>query len=259
MGKKLEYPPNDDKFEEFTLQRATPYTTTDGKPYWEVLTTESSGLIFPTAEGLDPKPGSIMRLYGRGLGYPVRGVFVDGVKSYYRTQEEDDQYREDERRKQDEREEAKHMLRGRADDDYKLAKLPSVFQERIRAFRARNPKFFHFEGYELFTCEQAVKIAGMEYFAAARNSGDRQQISDALKAFMDLPWEQQHAAGLDGGHSGNTFGVACTLAYLYMTQPELIPKAHGAMCALAGCEDYGCWASTAEAQAEREKAEQHDH
>lgn len=42
------------------------------------------------------------------------------------------------------------------------------------------------------------------------------------------------------GHSGNTFGMACRLAYLYLTEPENVIKLHGALAPLVGSKEYGC-------------------
>jgi hypothetical protein len=36
---------------------------------------------------------------------------------------------------------------------------------------------------------------------------------------------------------------AVALARFAMQSPELVPAAHGALCPLVGCKDYGCWAA----------------
>jgi hypothetical protein len=40
--------------------------------------------------GFEPKIGQIARYYGRGIGYPVRGVTINGRVCYYRTPEEEE-------------------------------------------------------------------------------------------------------------------------------------------------------------------------
>ena len=52
--------------------------------------------------------------------------------------------------------------------------------------------------------------------------------------------KQKMIVPIDDGHSGNTFGCAVMLAILYVTSPEYIIKAHGALAPLVGCEAYGC-------------------
>src|SRR5947207_3276662 len=38
---------------------------------------------------IEPKVGQIARQYGKGIGARVRGLFIDGVKVWYRTEAED--------------------------------------------------------------------------------------------------------------------------------------------------------------------------
>ena len=40
---------------------------------------------------IKPKVGMVARYYGKGFGFSVRGLFVDGVEFWYRTKEEEDQ------------------------------------------------------------------------------------------------------------------------------------------------------------------------
>lgn len=66
------------------------------------------------------------------------------------------------------------------------------------------------------------------------------QRADKVTEYRDLPWEEQAKAGIDPGHSGNTFGFACHLARLWIIGPEAVVTEHGAMVPLVGCKDYGC-------------------
>ncbi len=62
---------------------------------------------------------------------------------------------------------------------------------------------------------------------------------------MTLPKQKERVPDLAyDEHSGNTFGVACKLAHCYAAEPDLVPKMHGALCPLVGCESYGCWSTT---------------
>lgn len=52
---------------------------------WSVTDSEGWSLFVPEAPGVEPKVGSAMRTYGRGIGSTVRGIFIDGVVARYET------------------------------------------------------------------------------------------------------------------------------------------------------------------------------
>jgi hypothetical protein len=118
-----------------------------------------------------------------------------------------------------------------------VAALPPEFQARIARFWRNNPSFSENLPYELFCCQEAVKIAA------------RCKTAGGIRIFHDLPCEKQREAvpELSGEHSGNTFGAACLLAQCYLEHPELVDKMHGALCPLVGCKDYGCYSTEARA------------
>lgn len=61
------YPANDDQFEETTINKV-----------------EKSG------DGLtEPKEGMTARFYGKGIGFNVRGLFLNGNEVFYRTEEQE--------------------------------------------------------------------------------------------------------------------------------------------------------------------------
>lgn len=182
-----------------------------------------------------PKAGDLMRQWGRGFGSPVRGMaFWDGHRwrvAFYRTEQEERDHWAREQVMREAKQIADFEATGRAKLDAQYAALPAVFQRRLDKFRANNPEFrWKYEGYEMFTCEQAVVIA------------DALKAPDAIRAWRALPYEEQRAAvpGLADGHSGNTFGAACALAHWYLTQPENVVAMHGALAPLVGSEEYGC-------------------
>jgi len=200
--------------------------------YWEIKM--DNGVSFGLAKSYDvtPKPGDSLRMYpGGGLGTTIRGVALNGVPVYYRTAEEQAVRHKQQVAQQHEEERASYIA-NRAKYEAQLQALPGPFQERIIGFRNANPEFWEFEPYELFACTEAVKIAA-------------KIPADKIQAFYKLRFEVQkkRVPDLDDGHSGGTFGAACTLARIYLTHPELLSKAHGAMCPLIGCKDYGCAAS----------------
>ena len=114
------------------------------------------------------------------------------------------------------------------DQDERYNKLPIVFQKRLTRFRTNNPNFKRqFEHYELFCCEEAIKIADF-----CKNNGYTiQQFYDDRKLQKGVIFE---------GHSINTFVISCKLAHHYITNMDYIILEHGALTSLVGCENYGC-------------------
>lgn len=181
-----------------------------------------------------PAVGETMRCYGKGIGYTVRGIAINGRVYRYRTASEAEQDHRDmvarmAKKRNDDYEEK------RADFDARVAALPEPFRLRIERFRDLGGDDWRheYEPYELFACEQAAIFA------------TELKTVDELKAFSALDYEEQikRVPGMNDGHSGNTFGQACALANCAITNPELVPKMHGAMCPLVGCEAYGCFAA----------------
>lgn len=192
------------------------------------------------ATGLRPFAGDRLRLWGKGFGYHVRGIgLVQGgvLVGVFRYESE----AELEARSKREREEAKRKKTAdweakREDTLARVKALPEPFRLRLEFFMRSSQEWGPEYGfYELFTCEEAAKLA-----AYARTVPGL----DALKADREL----QQQAGVSDQHSGNTFGAACSLARLFLTEPALVPKWHGALCPLVGCEAYGCYAATDEAR-----------
>lgn len=178
-----------------------------------------------------PAIGETARLYGKGLGYPVRGIIIDGRVYSYRTEAEESQRHADwvlgEKRKKQELLEAE-----RGERDARRLALPAVFQERLAGYEKLKPDWrAEFEPYELSVCEDAARIA-------AHFGSDL----EALERFREQPWKEQSALipGLFDGHSGNSWGAALGLAGRYMRDPALVKGAHGALCGLVGCVEYGC-------------------
>ena len=198
------------------------------------LTFDNGWSFWMPEVGFAPEVGQTAKLYGRGTGYTVRGLVVNDRVVFYRTEAEQSELQ---RKEQAEREAKKRTDYDAKASDYdaRVNALPLPFKTRITDFRNWKPETwkYDFEPYELFTCEQAVEIAN-----ALKTP---EEISRFHK--LDFPEQKKLVAALSDDHSGNTFGAACLLANIYLTKPDLIPKAHGALCPLVGCKDYGCVAS----------------
>lgn len=175
------------------------------------------------------QPGDAVELWGRGFGHQVRGLAVAGRVAWYRTEAEEEVHRLQQIRDMDDRKRQEFEAK-RADLDAQFAALPSCFQERIQRFRVGGgPDWrWRFEAYEMMVCVDAVKIA--EWCVANKMT---------IGAFAVLPWDEQKVAGIDGGHSGNSFSCAVYLARLW-PNPDAVVAAHGALVPLVGCDAYGC-------------------
>lgn len=178
--------------------------------------------------------GQVARFYGRGFGYPVRGLDIDGLEVYYQTE---DEYRQAMRMEAEIRNSARRAEADatKAERDARVATLPECFQKRIARFRRNNPDFYwEHEDYEMASCVEAVRIAKAV------------QTPEGVDAFYKLPWEEQRrlveertGEKMEDGHSGNTFGMACRLAHHYLTDERLVFADHAAIAPLTGCE-CGC-------------------
>ena len=197
------------------------------------LTFEDGWGFYMPDKGIAPRVGDMVKLYGKGTGFRVRGLAVNNHEIFYRTESEDEELF---RKEQEERKAKNHSDYDAKAEEYdrRVSALPEQFKQRITDFRAQKPDWrYDFEPYELFVCEQAIEFA------------NQLKTTDELKRFhkLDFAARKQLVPSLSDDHSGNTFGAACMLANLWLTRPELIPKAHGALCALVGCKDYGCYAA----------------
>lgn len=194
---------------------------------WEIGF-DGRGFFCPKSSPVVPQVGSRARLYGKGFGYTVRGLDIDGQEVFYKTVEEHEAEQQ-ERLKAAKLKRRNEYETARKDYDRRVAALPDVFRQRIEKYRKRGNEWrYEFEPYEIFTCEEAVKIAA--YCKTA----------EGVRAFHALPFEEQRKAGVSTDHSGNTFGMACRLAMWFVDKPENVVKEHGALVALVGCKEYGC-------------------
>lgn len=202
-------------------------------------TAEEYGLDLDKAvEGIEV--GDDVLLWGKGLGSRVRGLAIGDTLFYYRTDEEDKAKHKAEVDEANAKKIQAYEETGKAELAERALKLPDIFQQRISGFHKRNPDFGWQNGsYETFVCEQAVLIADTLMTAA--------RVDEFRKAHWEL--QAKMVPMLSDEHSGNTLGAAMHLANWYLVEPSNVPKAHGALCPLVGCDDYGCYAASEEAKA----------
>lgn len=193
---------------------------------------------FSKESGIRPEVEQTARFYGKGFGWIVRGLDIDGQEVFYRTPEQQEEYNRQEVENMKAKRKADFAkAKSRLDLDYD--DLPRVFQKRLDILRRNNPDFrWEHEAYEMTVCKEVVNIASTL------------KTVEAVRAFRLLRWDQQakQVKPLDDGHSGNSWGCACFLAELYLANPKLVEIAHGALCPLVGCKDYGCYAGYKESQ-----------
>ena len=199
---------------------------TDG---WEMMLGDGLAFYCSKEWGVEPRIGDTARLYGKGFGYTVRGLSINGKVCYYRTpeQEKNHQHELRENSKQKQREE---FERQKAQLDAVYADLHPVFTKRIDKFRKTNPDFrWQFEAYEMLCCTDAQNISA------------KLKTVEAIKAWSELPYEEQiKQVSIWDGHSGNSFACAKGLAIRFLQDPKSVILAHGALTPLTGCKDYGC-------------------
>ncbi len=212
------YPKNDFEYQEGTVKKVENGTIT-----------LSNGWSLGIPDGTEAQIGSDYRTYGRGIGSPVRGLYLDGKKVWYRTDVEERQEHKDNVQKQEDAKRKKFAER-KKEMDRRYDALPKVFQQRVDKFRNNNPDFrWEYETYEVFCCEEAVKIARVL------------KTSDAIRKWNSLPYDEQiEKVPISDGHSGNTMGCAVSLAIYYLEFPEGVIKKHGALAPLVGSDEYGC-------------------
>ena len=83
------YPANDEQFNETTIAKAE--KADDG---WSIRRADGWSFFVPRTSPVEPKEGMVARFYGRGIGFCVRGLFLDGQEVYYRTEEQEKEHRE---------------------------------------------------------------------------------------------------------------------------------------------------------------------
>lgn len=198
---------------------------------WSITTTNGAGFILSRdqlAKAKPPKIGDPIATYThRSM---IRGVDLRGEALFYKTQAELDAEHEEFRADLHARRK-REFEKNRRKLDRQFAALPDVFQRRVSWFRSWNPDFrWENEAYELSACVDAVKIA------------DAMRTPKGVQRFQKMSYKRQRETVPDlyDGHSGNSFGMAVRLAWLYLTEPLLVIAEHGALTPLVGCDDYGC-------------------
>lgn len=250
---------DDDEYVDVALKAVYP---DPAKNTWSVAIEDESGghgcSLFIFADGsVDhgdrelsaPEPGDTLRLWGKNansLGGLVRGIALLSserldslvlirVHTLYRYRTREQQEEQDRKALEDSHAEKKAKWEDKRDETAaRIAALPEPFRERIEFFMRRQDWGWNFGFYELFCCEEAVKIA------TALDTGEKIEAFNKMKTDR----QRQLVPKLSADHSGNTFGAAVHLAHCFVTRPQGVVQVHGTMCPIVGCKDYGCWSTT---------------
>ena len=196
---------------------------------YSISRADSTGCFMSKEYGVELKAGDKLTIYSDGPFGTIRGMDLNGNRVYWRTEKQIEDERQVWLRKHEE-DKQRAFKENMSKMDKRYDALPKIFQDRIDRFRQNNSRFrIDFEEYELFCCEQAVAIANA--------CGSAEEVRE----FAQKDWDEQKAQvpGLSDGHSGNTFGCSCRLAYFYLSQPENVTKMHGALSPLVGSREYG--------------------
>jgi hypothetical protein len=194
----------DDEYEDVVLTEVRPPSEPGG--YWSVQW-GSVGTGLKPPEGVELKVGDTVRMYGGAqLGGSRHGWALNGELVEWQTPWERFAARVKWLAGYD-RDKRERFAGQREELDAKYEALSSPMKARI----ARRADFrVDAEAYEMVACVDGDKIA-----AALRPRVEAGEDPQAVvKEFYDLPWDEQNTLvpGLDQGHSGNTFGGACSLA-----------------------------------------------
>jgi len=83
------YPTNDDSFEETKVKLVSKHENG-----WTIEREDGWSFWVPGDSRIVPESGMTARFYGKGIGYSVRGLFLDRTKVFYRTVDEDKEHQE---------------------------------------------------------------------------------------------------------------------------------------------------------------------
>jgi len=219
----MPFPPGDDQFQDVTVKAVDAFDSGG----WVITRSDGWSFAVPPESPVVPAAGMPVRFYGRGIGYTVRGLFLDGKEVFYRTEEGQ---REKDRQDQEERDRGQRYdyERDRAALAARAASLPGPLRARLDAFRRHNPDFgWKYESYELAVSELAARVAATL------------KTEEAVRAWAALDYEGQTAAvPLDGGLTGNMVGCATLLARLLLSDLSSVPSVPGALSPIVGASEF---------------------
>lgn len=202
------------------------------------------------AADITPKIGDRVHLWVY-QGSFIRGVAIDNKVCYYWSVEEMKQF-DEMRTKQKHKGKLAMLEQERADRDARIAKMPEVFQKRLKGYHEAGGDEWRaeYEPYELFCCEQATQAA--EYFremakllSLPSGASIEEHAVDLLTEWKYKSFDEQvkEWPGLSDKHTRNSFNCMCIFAKFYLVDPKLIEKLPGALAPIVGSKAYCDWST----------------
>ena len=204
----LEIKKNDNEFQEHKLEKVSDYD----KDSWELKVDGGSCICCIKNGNFVPKKGMKVRFYGRGFGFPVRGIDIDGHIMYYRTPA---QAKEDHKKMCEkwDREAKARFKKNRSKNEKDYQSLPDAFKKRMDRLRLKSPNDrYDWESYEMFILKQAAEFS--KYLKTVEEI-------DKWNKLENFDEQKKTVPTLNDGHSGNTYGAAVYLAKRYLSGMEV--------------------------------------
>lgn len=203
-----------------TITEVERITARDGK-FFQGVSWGSWGTSFKLTDpdNVSIKVGDQIEIFSPGIGYERYGWALNGEIIEYLTPWERFAKRVQWLAQHDrEKRERFVEMKAKLDADYEALSPP--LKVRIDRFRSEDPFFrIDSEFYEMFCCVDADKIAN--FLRPRVEAGE--DAGDVVQEFYKLGHEEQNRLipELLEGHSGNTFGGACSLAAAILQGKEV--------------------------------------
>lgn len=192
------YPQQDEDFEDVHIAKVT-----KGDGGWSVCRSDGWSFYVPGDSSITPEPGMAARFYGKGIGYTVRGLFLAGVKVFYRTADEDKEYQEILLFGADAADWLKRWDEGRSVWSIEMGGLGPGYEQCIHIAAAEILRFLLIKQYDTATWEDHAQLL---------------HDHDEVRA---MSYENPTIKALS--LSGAQFGAASNLAYmLYRKGPRAV-------------------------------------
>jgi hypothetical protein len=195
------YPANDVQFEETTISAVTE-SDSGG---WSIKRADGWSFWIQADSPVTPKVGMAARFYGTGIGGTVRGLFLDGVKVFYRTEDEDKEKYEIDAYGADAADWLKKWDDGKSVWSIEMGGLGPGYEQCIQITCAEMVRHMLHKGYKT---------------EAWQNEGAWKQVRNEIDSAMS-----DNQAVVKLGLSGAQFGAALSLAvWLYRDGPRAVMK-----------------------------------
>lgn len=137
------FPKRDREFEDVTVAKVE---RSGGG--WLIERSDGWSFYVPPESPVAPTVGARARFYGRGIGYSVRGLFINGRRVFYRTAAEHDEYEEIERYGADAADWLRRWDAGKTVWSIEMGGLGPAYEQCIHIVAAEILRFFIAQKYD---------------------------------------------------------------------------------------------------------------